>query len=153
MTKQEFKDFCHEEFMKRGFTKRKKMYYLNGKDLLAGLYLQKSMAEAFYVEWDFFIGKYTDMKLYPTTYDADLTKRIEVLSKDTINGEHFMDACIEYELYTAKELKEYFDKAFEEHIMPPIAIGKEFLLQDIGYYSHLTMEEKNVIMKKIEEYR
>ena len=28
MTKQEFKEFCHEEFTKRGFKKRRNMWYL-----------------------------------------------------------------------------------------------------------------------------
>lgn len=51
MTKQEFKEFCHEEFTKRGFKKRRNMWYLQGKGLLCGMYLQKSMAEAFYVEY------------------------------------------------------------------------------------------------------
>ena len=41
MTKQEFKEFCHEEFTKRGFKKRRNMWYLQGKGLLCGMYLQK----------------------------------------------------------------------------------------------------------------
>lgn len=31
MTKQEFKEFCHEEFSKRDFKKRRNMWYLSGK--------------------------------------------------------------------------------------------------------------------------
>ena len=57
MTKQEFKEFCHEEFTKRGFKKRRNMWYLQGKGLLCGMYLQKSMAEAFYVEYDIWMKR------------------------------------------------------------------------------------------------
>lgn len=53
MTKQGFKDFCHKEFTKRGFKKKRSVYYLEGKDLLCGLYLQKSMSDAYYVEYNF----------------------------------------------------------------------------------------------------
>lgn len=31
MTKQEFKDFCRQEFYKRGFKKVKNMYYFDGE--------------------------------------------------------------------------------------------------------------------------
>lgn len=134
MTKQEFRDFCHEEFIKRGFKKRKSMYYLKGKDLLCGLYLQKSMAEAYYIEFDFFIGEFNDVKDYPTTYDSDIYGRMVVLSKDTINGEHFMDACIEYGLYAKEELEPYFTQAFEKYIMPPILEGKNIILENKEYY-------------------
>ena len=150
MTKQEFKDFCHKEFVKRGFEKRKSMYYLKGKDLLCGLYLQKSMSEAYYVEFDFFIGEYEDVKEYPATYDSDIYMRIVVLSKDTINGEHFMDACIEYELYTKEELEPYFTQTFEKYIMPPIVEGKNIILQNKEYYfKALFPEQLNSVLKKL----
>lgn len=142
MTKQEFKDFCHEEFTKRGFKKRKSMYYLQGKDLLCGLYLQKSMSDAYYVEYDFFLGKYMDVKKYPTTYEADIDMRIRVLSKDTYGGKYFMGACIEYDLYTREELKKYFDREFAEHIMPIIKEGKARLIKDLDYFFDEMFEEE-----------
>lgn len=149
MTKQEFKDFCHEEFTKRGFQKRKSMYYLKGKDLLCGLYLQKSMSDAYYVEYDFFLGDYSDTKSYPTIYESDIDMRIAVLSKDTFEGEYFMDACIEYELYTKEEIKKYFDKEFAEHIMPIVEKGRERLEQDLEYFFDEMFEEEiqNVLEK------
>lgn len=134
MTKEEFREFCHSEFIQRGFKKKKNMYYLKGKDLLAGLYLQKSMAEAYYVEFDFFIGEFNDMILYPTTYEADIHRRIMVLSKDTIKGEKFLDAMIEYKRYSVEEIKPYFDKTFDEYIMPPILDGKKYILGNLDYY-------------------
>lgn len=149
MTKQEFKDFCHEEFLKRGFVKKRAMYYLQGKEILCGFYLQKSMAEAFYVEYDFFLD-YFDAKTYPTTYEADISWRISVLSKDTVNGEHFMDACIEYERYKKEEIKHYLDKEFDEHIIPIIQNGRERLMQDLEYYyEQMFDEEKEIILKKL----
>lgn len=150
MTKQEFKDFCHEEFIKYGFKKRKSMYYLKGNGLLCGLYLQKSMAEAYYVEIDFFIGEYNDVKNYPTTYDSDIYRRIVVLSKDTFNGEHFMDACIEYGLYTKEELEPYFTQAFEKYIMPPILEGKKIILANKEYYfKALFPEQLDSVLSKL----
>ncbi len=151
MTKQEFLDFCHEEFTKRGFEKkRKNMYYLKGKDLLAGLYLQKSMAEAYYIEYDYFIGEFDDVKSYPTVYDSDIHRRIEVLSKDTVNGEHFMDACIEYGLYTKEELEPYFSKVFEKYIIPPIINGKHIILKNKEHYFRaLFSEELDKVLNKL----
>mgnify|MGYP003321915049 CR=1 FL=1 len=114
MTKQEFLDFCHEEFTKRGFTKkRKNMYYLQGKDFLCGLYLQKSMAEAYYINCAYFFDKLSGTK-YPTIYENDWYRRLVVLSKDTINGEHFMDAMWCYEEYTKEEMLPYLEKEFDE---------------------------------------
>ena len=150
MTKQEFKDFCHEEFIKRGFVKKKKMYYLSGKDLLCGLYLQKSMGEAFYVEYDFFIGEYKEEKLYPTVYESDIDIRICVLSKQTIKGERFMGALIEYEKYDSEEIRPYFDEAFEKYIMPPILEGKRILLEKREhYFAELFSEERDAVLEKL----
>lgn len=33
MTKQEFRDFCHDEFVKRGFEKRRTKYYISSRNL------------------------------------------------------------------------------------------------------------------------
>ena len=106
------------------------------------------MGNAFYVEHDFFLDKY-DNNHYPTIYESDVSQRFAVLSKDTYKGEHFMDAMIEYERYTEEELQPYFDNIFEEHIMPAIILGKEFILDDIDYYDNLTETEKNELKNKI----
>lgn len=151
MTKQEFRDFCNEEFLNRGFKKRKSMYYLKGKDILCGLYLQKSIGDAFYVEYDFFIGEYDDVKKYPTKYEADISMRIPVLSKATVNGERFMGALIEYERYTTEELKLYFDKEFKEHIIPVLCEGKERLISDLNYFMvEMFKEDRAAIIEKLQ---
>lgn len=151
MTKQEFKDFCHKDFTKRGFFKKKSMYYIKGKDLLCGLYLQKSMGDAFYVEFDFFLNNYDDVKSYPTHYESDIYNRFTVLSKVTYKGEYFMDAMIEYERYTEEELQPYFDKVFKEHIMPVVLLGKKFILDDIDFYDNLTEDKKIELKIKLSE--
>lgn len=152
MTKQEFKDFCHGEFIKRGFKKKKSVYYLHGKDLLCGLYLQKSMSDAYYVEYNFFLGNYSDVKDYPSIYDADINMRFTVLSKDTYDGEYFMGACIEYELYSEEEVKKYFDEEFEKHVMPIVKEGKERIIQDWDYFSaEMFDEEIKSVLAKLEK--
>lgn len=133
MNKQEFKEFCHQEFTKRGFQKRKSMYYLKGEDLLGGLFLQKSIGEAFYVELDFFIGNYDD-KSHPTHYEADIYNRLVVLSKRTYKGEFFMNPCIEYELYSKEELQPFFDEFLDVYVLPPILDGKKRILENLDYY-------------------
>ncbi|MDO4599018.1 MAG: DUF4304 domain-containing protein [[Ruminococcus] gnavus] len=148
MTKQEFKEFCHEEFTKRGFKKRRNMWYLQGKDLLCGMYLQKSMSEAFYVEYDFFFGDFSNVKKYPTIYDSDVAMRIGVLTK----ADKILTGLIEYELYTPDELRPYFDKEFEEHIMPAIHYGKSYILKEADYYYHLFADDEwEEFLEKLKE--
>lgn len=148
MTKQEFKEFCHEEFTKRGFKKRRNMWYLQGKGLLCGMYLQKSMSEAFYVEYDFFFGDFSNVKKYPTIYDSDVYKRIGVLTKE----DKMLTGLIDYELYTPDELRPYFDKAFEEHIMPAIHYGKSYILKEADYYYHLFADDEwEEFLEKLKE--
>lgn len=148
MTKKEFLHFCHEEFTRRGFKKKRKMYYLVGEDVLGGIYLQKSIGEAYYVNCDFFVGKFQNIKTFPSTYEADYSKRICVWSKDTFNGQHFMDACIEYELYVEDEVRIYFDIAFESYVMPIINEGKEALLKVMENDDRFTQEERKKAMMK-----
>ena len=152
MTKEEFKQFCHNEFVRRGFVKRKSMYYLKGKDLLCGLYLQKSMAEAFYVEYDYFLDEYEDIKKYPNHYDADIWGHICVMSKDTIKGEHFMDGLIEYERYTDEEIIPYFEETFQKYILPPLEKGKRIILENPSYYLESVFpKEKEKVLQKLKE--
>ena len=134
MEKQEFKDFCHNLFLKYGFTKVKKMYYLKCKDILCGLSLNHSMARAYYVYLDFFVGEYNDKKTYPTAGFSDMRRCFEVLSKDTVNGKHFMDGMIEYELYTIEEIEPYFVDTIEKYVLPLITEGKEYVLENQDFY-------------------
>ena len=83
-------------------------------------------------------------------YDADIVIRFTVLSKDTYKGKHFMDACIEFGLYTKEELEPYFTETFEKYIMPPILDGKHVILKDKDYYFRaLFPDELDKVLAKL----
>ena len=132
MQKNEFKDFCHDEFKRYGFKKQKSMYYrYSAEGLLCSLSLQGG-CNYYYINCDFFIGQYGKPEQYPSQYEADIFGRpISVLSRDTFKGEHYMTALIEYEKYASEELKPFFTRAFEELILPPLQIGKNELLKHL----------------------
>lgn len=151
MDKKQFKDFCKKEFETRGFKKRKNMFYLTGHDLLCGLYLQKSnYGNLYYVNYCYFIGEFEDIEKYPLSYDLDVQGRIVAMSKtQTISGKPFLTSLIEYEEYSEEELRLYFDKAFEERILPPIHQGKKYILDNLGKLYSLTLHKEEV-MKKLQ---
>ena len=141
MNRVEFKQFCGNLFINYGFKKSKNKYYLYGKDLLCSIEFQQSYSDAIYINYYFYLDVNND-DIYPTHYDSDVSKRMVVMSKDTYRGEHFMDACIEYERYQFDEIKPYIDKEFEEHIMPIIINGKNRLKEDLDYYVFAMFEEE-----------
>ncbi len=149
MEKNEFKNFCKKEFELRGFKKNKKMFYLAGKDLLCGIDLQKSYySNSYYINYYFFIGEFNDLNYYPVCYDLDVQGRILAMSKtQTVKGENFLTAAIEYEEYTEEELHSYFDKEFEEKILPPVYQGKKYILENLGEFYHLTLRQEEVLQK------
>lgn len=155
MNKADFKDFCHDEFTKRGFKKHKSTYYLESSHgLLCGLTLQGSYGAAYYINCDFFIGNYSNPKEYPSQYDSDLYHRaISVLSKDTYKGEYFMTPLIEYKRYTLEELRPYFERAFDECIMPPLLKGKQELLNhlDIWHFPDPSVKSEKEVLEKLKE--
>ena len=149
MDKQQFKDFCKKEFELRGFKKTKKIFYLLGKDLLCGIELQKSnYSNSYFINYYFFLGIFNDTNNYPICYDLDVQGRIVAMSKtQTVSGKHFLTSSIEYELYTEEELRPYFDKEFEEKILPPIHQGKKYILENLGKLYSLTLHKEEVIRK------
>ena len=153
MNKDEYRKFCHEEFIKRGFKRQKGMYYLSNQDgLLCALRLQGSYGAAYYVNCYYFIGNYSNPKEYPSHSEFDLYDRpITVLSRDTYKGEHFMTALIEFEKYTVEELLPYFNQAFEEIIMPPLVNGKQELLMNIERWGFPLpfVKSKEEVMQKL----
>lgn len=149
MDKKQFKEFCKKEFELQGFTKQKSMFYLCGKDLLCGLDIQKSnYGSFFYVNYHFFIGDFHNSHDYPERYDFDVEGRILAMSKtQTIKGKHFKTAMIEYEKYTEEELLPYFEKYFQETILPPIKFGKKYILDNLGKVYFLTLRQDEVMEK------
>ncbi|MBR4020523.1 MAG: hypothetical protein IKI99_04350, partial [Firmicutes bacterium] len=107
-------------------------------------------------EWDvsdifynyFFVGNYRDCKNYPTHYDADIYGRIKVMSKNaTYQGKCFMTSMIEYTEYTEKELRNYFEKEFNKVVLPPIFIGKKYILDNLNSLYSLTLNKEQVLSK------
>ena len=151
MDNKEFKAFCKREFESRGFKRFKKMFYLSGTDLLCGIALQKSdYSNSYYINFYFFIGEFNDINEYPTRYDLDVQSRMSVISKtQTVNGKYILTAAIEYEEYTEEELRQFFDKEFNERIMPPIYQGKKYILDNLQKLYFLTLHREEV-MKKLQ---
>ena len=149
MDKEEFKTFCKNEFKARGFEKKGNAFYLNGRDLLCGIDLQKSnYSNSYYVNYCFFLGKYDKISDYPTYYDSDIQGRVVAMTKtQTIGGKRFLTSAIEYEEYTEEELRLYFDKTFEEYILPPIHQGKKYILNNLGKLYSLTLDREEVMRK------
>ena len=149
MNKKQFKDFCKKEFELRGFKKIKKTFYLVGKDLLCGIELQHSnYSNSYYINFYFFLGKFDDTNNYPVCYDLDVQGRIVAMSKtQTINGKHFLTSAIEYEEYTEEELRPYFNKEFDERILPPVYQGKKYVLENLGRLYFLTLRKEEVMRK------
>ncbi len=133
MDRKEFKAFCHEEFTRRGFRKKKSMYYLKSREhgLLCGLELQPGH-DYFYINCNFYMGEFDERQPYPTKYAFDLYGRpVRVWSQDTVNGQPFMDAMIEYAYHTPETLTPYFEEAFEKWILPPLREGKQELWKNL----------------------
>lgn len=149
MDKKQFMDFCKTEFESRGFKKVKKTFYLLGQDLLCGIELQKSnYSNSYYVNYYYFLGDYAEVKDYPVCYDLDVQGRILAMSKtQTIHGKHFETSAIEYEEYTEKELRPYFEKEFNERILPPVHQGKKYILDNLGKLYSLTLNREEVLQK------
>ena len=157
MDKNEFKEFCKKEFYKRGYKKIRKMYYLVGTEgVMSGIRLQKSdFGEEYYVNFYFFIGDFQGVStsLYPTHYDSDVYGRIPVMSKtqrDRHTKECFITGAIEYLEYTEETLRPYFDKAFEELILPPVYQGKQYILENLNKLYRLDIRREEVL-KKLQE--
>lgn len=146
MDKSDFKAFFKRELEIRGFKKKKNIFYLLGQDLLCGVDLQKSnYGNIYYVNYYYFIGNFENNEDYPTYYESDIQGRFSVLSKkQTFQGEKFMTAQIEYEEYTQSELKLFFDKEFEEKVLPPIFRGKKYILDKLNTLYFLTLNQEKV---------
>lgn len=149
MDKKQFRAFCKKEFEERGFKKQNNTFYLIGKDLLCGMELSKSnYGNEYYVEFFYCIGDYSDVVELPGYYDSDIEERILAMSKTkTVHGKYFLTAMIEYEKYTEDELRPYFDKEFEERILPPVYQGKKYILDNLGKLYSLTLRKEEVMRK------
>ena len=120
-----------------------------GQDLLCGIELSKSnYGNEYYVDFFYCIGDYSEVSELPVYYDCDIEERISAMSKTkTVHGKCFLTAMIEYEEYTEEELRPYFDKEFEERILPPVHRGKKYILDNLGKHYSLTLYREEVMQK------
>lgn len=149
MDKKTFREFCKSEIEARGFKKQGNVFYLSGHDLLCRIDLQKSVfSNVYYINYYYFIGRFENIADYPTCNESDIQGRITAMSrKQTFQGKQFMTAGIEYEEYTEEDLRPYFEAAFEKLILPPINIGKSFILENLGRIYSLTLRKEEVLKK------
>ena len=148
MDKEQFKQFCQKDFESRGFKKVKNEFYLPGKEIMCGISWQRSLyGPVYYINFYYFIGNFENVKSYPTLYESDIDDRICVMSKKIENGKYSMTAMIRYEYYMEEDLKPYFDKEFEERILPPVQFGKKYILDNLGKKYRLTRHQEEVMQK------
>ena len=58
-----------------------------------------------------------------------------------------MTSMIEYTEYTEKELRNYFEKEFNKVVLPPIFIGKKYILDNLNSLYSLTLNKEQVLSK------
>ena len=58
-----------------------------------------------------------------------------------------MTSLIEYEDYNEEDLKPYFDKDFEERILPPLQYGRSYILENLNKKYFLTLHPEEVLRK------
>lgn len=135
MEKLEFKKFCQEEFLKRGFIKKKSMYFAQGKDnLLCSLNLQGAYGDCYFINAAFYIDQPVTNGVYPTFCNSDLFARLVVTAKDLDNGKPYLTGVIEYGLYTKEELMPSIAEQLDERIMPILKNGKPELLKRLDFW-------------------
>lgn len=150
MDKKQFLDFCKREFESHGFVRQKKAFYRLGNNLLCEVDLQASIyGKAYYVNFCFFLDNFENAKVFPTYYESDIDGRIRVMTKKsrTLQGELYMTSLIEYEDYNEEDLKPYFDKDFEERILPPLQYGRSYILENLNKKYFLTLHQEEVLRK------
>ena len=116
---------------------------------MCGIYLQKSnYGEFYYVNYFYCIGTFSDSTVLPTHYECDIYGRIRAMSKtQTDHGIHFLTSMIEYEEYSEDELRPFFEREFEEKILPPINQGKKYILDNLNSLYFLALNQGEVMQK------
>ena len=142
-----FKKFFHSYLKAKGFEKIKNEYYMNGKEFLCMIDLQRSSyGPTYYINYTFFLGEFE--KPYVINTDS-----IETYTPYVGNRFYFAEnnkySC-DYLEYTEEELTSILDFNFNERVAPPFEKGKKYLLDNFGnlYESHLKDEIIIPILKK-----
>lgn len=67
--------------------------------------------------------------------------------KQTFQGKCFMTDQVEYEEYMEDELRPFFDREFEEKVLPPIIQGKKYIWDNLNTLYFLTLNQEEVKRK------
>ena len=151
MNKQEFVSFCHEQFVRYGFQKKRSMYFRQGCDgILCGIGFKKSSySRSWVVMYYYYLNGTTSREEPPSPYNYDLVGYINVMSKETVRGKTFLTGTIDYERYTQGELDPYFSEAFDKYILPSLQNGKGYLLDHNDHLSSHHEKNKALILEQL----
>ena len=135
-----FKKFLHKYFKEKKFEKIKGKYYLNSEYFLCAIEIQKSSyGPTFYINYDFFLGKFE--KPYAINQESIETYTPYVGGRFYFSEKHKY-SC-DYLDYEEDELLKIFDSNFYERIKLPFEEGKKYLLKHFGtLYTSFLLDER-----------
>lgn len=134
MDKVEFKNLCKKVFYEKGFTKNKHGYFIENNDYLLAIFLQKSnYGMCYYVNVSYSVKGYnTKIPNITGEWDAEFMERIAFPFLD--GSVRKLSSMLELDKFHVEDIEPYFDKAFEEWILPIFHGGKKEALVNISKY-------------------
>ena len=135
-----FKKFLHKYLKEKGFEKIKTNYYLNGKDFLCMIDIQRSSyGPTYYINYSFFLGKFKKPYVINQESVKTYTPNVEGQFYFAEKNKYSCD----YLDYKEDEITKIFDSNFDERIKPPFEEGKKYLLKHFGtLYSSFLPDER-----------
>ncbi len=130
----EFKNLCAKSFGNYGLEKRKKGYFMENNDFLLSIFLQKSnFSMSYYINVGYSIKGY-NMKIPDINdeSDQDFSYRIRFPFKDGTEVKYAY--VLKLKDFDIVDIEPYFDKAFEEWILPIFVGGKKEALNNIDIH-------------------
>lgn len=134
MDKIEFKVLCNKMLYKYRFTKNKYGYYIENDDYFLSIFLQKSdYGLCYYVNVCYSVKGYnTKIPNIKGEWDSDFRSRIAFPFLD--GSDRKLSSMLELDKFQVEDIEPYFDKAFEEWILPIFHGGKKEALVNISKY-------------------
>ena len=135
-----FKKFLNKYLKEKGFEKIKSKYYLNGKNFLCVIDIQKSnYGPTYYINYSFYLGNFE--KPYVINQESVETYTPYVGGRFYFAEKHKY-SC-DYLEYTEEELIKIIEENFKERIIPPFIEGKQYLLKHFGkLYTSFLLDER-----------
>ncbi|HAO61384.1 MAG TPA: hypothetical protein DCQ90_05465 [Erysipelotrichaceae bacterium] len=130
----EFKNLCAKSFGNYGLIKRKKGYFMENDDFILSIFLQKSnFSMSYYINVGYSVKGYNmiipDIK---DETDQDFGYRIRFPYKDGTEVKY--GYALKLKDFDTVEIEPYFDKAFEEWILPIFHGGKKEAISNINIH-------------------